>query len=373
MTANTRVRFAGNNLGNAAGVTLTASSALASSPASNALNPSRSKVWRPAGQFAITTANQNVYINDGANKTAAIAVASYTSGAALATAIQTALNSVSTNWTCSYSSTTFKFTIGRTSGTALLRMSQTTNAAWSTLGYMLGVDTTAGTGLAATRISNHTSEFLVWDLGTAQSITFMALIGAAAASFPLTSTATVKLYGNSVNSWTSPPLAVTLSLTSGGVFQFLDSVVNTYRYWRLEWSDVTNPAGPSPVISQVYLGDYDTLTTRNLASGMGRQMVDPSQELISEGGTSWFQTRTKYAMWDSMSIGYMNATDRRALEQLFYSWGISSPFFIVMDPQLLVSSDLAEMTRYVYFSTLPKFTHIKADVYSVSFAVKEAI
>ena len=74
-----------------------------------------------------------------------------------------------------------------------------------------------------------------------------------------------------------------------------------------------------------------------------------------------------------MTIAYMTAADRLAMEQLFYNWGISAPFYISMDPQLLVSTDLSELTRYVYFSTLPKFTHIKANIYSVSFAVKECI
>jgi acetylornithine deacetylase/succinyl-diaminopimelate desuccinylase-like protein len=177
-TRNARIRFCANNLAAGSGATCTASSANASYPLSNVLDNRRWKTWRTNGNFTITAGtNDKIYVNDTANVTATLTAGNYSGGAALAAHIQTQLNAVSTNWTCTYSSTTYRFTIGRSSGTATLRMTVTTAAAWSTIGYSRATDLAVGTGTAAETMALHTSESVVVDLGAGQPTEFFSIVG----------------------------------------------------------------------------------------------------------------------------------------------------------------------------------------------------
>jgi len=370
MTRNHRVRFCANNLAAGTGATLTASSALASFPASNLQNDQRFRIHKTAGNFTIDATNNKLYIDDGSTKTVTLTSANYTY-ATLASHIQTQLNASSTLWTCTYSTTTFKFTIARSSGTKLLRFSQTTTAVWDTLGYTGSVDAITA---AADVQRNHTSEYIDVDLGVAQAVTFASLLGPLGEIFSISSTATVTLLGNTTSTMTTPALTVTLTRDTYGIYKFLDDLVDTtYRYWRLKIVDRTNPLGPEGFrFGVLYLGDYETIERRNVASGFSKKQTDSSQTFESEGGALYFQTGLKYMEFENIEVAYMDAADRRALEQIGYDLGKSTPFFVALDPTEIVST-ASELTRYVVFSSLPSFTHIKSDIYSVRMAFREVM
>lgn len=373
-TRNHRIRFCDNNLAAGSAATVTASSAQAAYPLTNLFNSYRFKQWRPAGNFTIDSTNNKIYINDGTDRTITLTSANYTY-ATLASHIQTQLNASSSNWTCTYSTTTFKFTIGRSSGTSTLRFATTTTAAWDTLGYTYLVDTSAGTGLVANEIRCHTAEYIDIDLGVASAITFLALLGPLGEIFSLSDSATVYLYGNTTSSMTSPALAVTLSPDTHGIYEFIDDETDTtYRYWRLKIVDRTNTAGPlSFKFGHLYLGDYATIEARNVAAGIDKRQVDTALAQESEGGALFFQTGIKYTLFDQVSITYMDAADRLTLEQAFYDLGKSTPFYVSFDPTLLVSTSASELTRYVVFNSDPVFTHIKADIWSVRLSFREVM
>ena len=78
-TRNCRIRFMDNNYAMKPTITTSYSSQLSSTYAfSNSLDEFRSKVWRTAGFFEITSSNNKLYINDGSNKTATITAQNYT-------------------------------------------------------------------------------------------------------------------------------------------------------------------------------------------------------------------------------------------------------------------------------------------------------
>lgn len=80
--------------------------------------------------------NDRIDINDGSVKVATIPQASYATFEALCTAVAAALNLVSSNWTCTYSRTTRKVTLDRTSGTKTLLGHGGANANRSALGLL---------------------------------------------------------------------------------------------------------------------------------------------------------------------------------------------------------------------------------------------
>ncbi len=371
MTQNHRIRFADNNLASAVAATVTASSAQSSFPLTNLTNSFRFKTWKPAGNFTIDATNNKIYINDGSDKTVTLTNANYTY-TTLASHIQTQLNASSSSWTCTYSTTTFKFTIGRSAGTKIIRLTQTTGAAWDTLGYTGTADVTT---TVADEQRNHTSEYVDIDLGAASEVTFLGLLGPLGEVFSISSTATVYLYGNTSASMTAPALSVALTPDTHGIYKWIDDNADTtYRYWRVKFVDRLNTAGPlSFKFGHLYLGDHTTITSRNVTSGFDTTLVDTSEAVTSETGAAYFSTGYKMRTYDSVLIENLDATNVATLEQCFYDLGRSSAFYISLDPTLLASVAASDLTRYVVFNSDPTFTHIKSTYYSVSLSFREVM
>lgn len=373
-TRNHRIRFLNNNHAASSATTATALSALTGFGLSNALGTTRHKRHIPAGSFEISSTNKTIYINDGSNKTVTLTEATYAGGAALATHAQTQLNASSTNWTVTYSSTTGKFTFGRSSGTALLRLTQTTNAAWDTLGYVGAVDDDVGTGQAADERRNHTSETYTFDLGSARQCRAFCLFGPAGEALGISSTATVTLKANSSSSFSSPPLSVTITPESDGLFYMLDEIADTtYRYWQLKVVDRLNPDGPSFEVGYIFLGDYWTPTARNADQGFDRELVDPSEEFETDGGSLWHRQRTKYWAYNNVQLSAISDDDRTGLEDLYFDVGRTVPFVVALDPTEAISTRLGELTKMVRFATTPTYTHNFYKYWDVSMSFREVV
>ena len=351
----------------------TYSSQQSSFPASNVYNTSRSRVWKPAGNFEITTANNKLYINDGSNKTVTLTSGSY-SPTSLASHIQTQLNAASSNWTCSYNLvTTFKFTITRSSGTAVLRKSQTANAAWDTLGYT-GTTDISSSPFVADAQRNHTNEWVKCDLGVPQQATFVGIISGIDEVFSLSETAVVTVEANNIDYWESPPVSITIPVTDGGCLKFIDEDnTASYRFWRVTIVDRLNYLGPEGIkIAYIYLGDHVSMTTSNIATGFRKELVDPSNVLQSESGALFFETRPRYLSISNAQVQLLSGAEQRELEQLFYDLGKREPFFVSIDPSLAVSVNLDQLTRFMVMTNNPTLDHVLRDYYNINFEMREA-
>lgn len=362
-TRNHRIRFLTNNM--AAEATVTASSYQASFPVSNLFHEHRFKRWKPAGNFEITAANKNLYINDGEDKTVSLVEGSYTY-ATLAAHIETQLNASSSGWTAAYDfdGGTFKFSLAN-SGSVTLRLSETTNAVWDTLGF-LGTENDTGESFVADEQRNHTSEWIKINYGGPQEVTAMCLIGKLAEVFCLSSSAVVTFEANSLDAWSEPPVQVTVTADNLGAFAMFDDLEDTAYQWnRIKIVDRTNPIGPEGfAFGHLYLGDYITITRRNLSSGFQWKYVDPSEVLSSAGGAEWWRKRPKYFSFDGGNILFLDPADGAVIEQMAYDLGKSTPFYISLDPTLQISSSLSKFTRYVRFDPEPTLLHNKAAVWS---------
>lgn len=368
-----RARFANNSqLTALASANITYSSAMTYFPGSNSLSDARYLVWKPAGNFTADATNNLIYINDGSNKTATITAGSYTY-ATMATAVATALNAVSSTWTCTYSTTTRSFTIGHT-GSATLRETQTTNSAWDILGYTNGTDH-AGTSFVADVSRNHTHESVTWDLGSAKAGDFFACIGQINADFPISDQATITLKANSVNSFTAPPFSVTLTRTTDGIFRFNDAVSSpSYRYWEFKFIDRTNTLGPEGFpISHFYIGDYDTLTSTNVAIGFDKNLVDLTTKSTSEAGSNFYKTQAKRWEFENCKIQQMTEAERLVYQTFFALYGTHTPFYFSLDPLIGVSTTINDLTKFVNFERSPTFNNIIRDIYTMAFNLREVV
>lgn len=375
MTRNYRIRFCQNNYLAASGVVLTASGAKVGFPATNLFNPLRYMQWIAPGTFVITSANNQVPINDGADKSGSIATGTYTYST-LATAIQTALNAASSNWTCVYDfdGGTFKYTINRSGGTKTLRLSDQTNAVWDTIGYVGTID--AAAGVAADEVRCHTSETLTVDLLAPRPIDAFFLVAAADAIFPISSAATITLKADNLPSnWGSPAVSRSLSREDTGIFHYLDDLNDTtYRYAQFEFTDRKNPLGPeSFAFSVAYLGDYYSPTDANIQIGLTRTINDASEIFTSDAGVEFFRLKPGYWSWDSLSIQLLHDDDRTQLESTLSTLGLTSPFFLSLDPLAQTSATAGEFTKYVRLTKAPILQSVRYKYWAGSISIKEVI
>lgn len=217
-------------------------------------------------------------------------------------------------------------------------------------------------------------ETIVYDFTYQAPIGFFSMIGSHDTEFGLTPSATITVEGNNINDWTSPPFSQTVTATDEGASAFLDTDtgVPSYRYWRIFIDDSTNN-NPTFALGILYLGDYTTLTHRNVQSGFKRTTEDPSTRIQSESGALYHDTKTKYLAFSGLSIGYMDPIDRANVELVFSEFGIDRPMFISLDPTLKMSTDIHEMTRYMVFKDKPTFNHIKQSIYTMSLNIREFV
>jgi hypothetical protein len=365
-----QIRFMNNNFLERS---MTYSSQQTAFPASNATNTSRSKVWKPAGNFEITTSNNKLYINDGSNKTITLTVGAYTY-ATLASHIQTQLNASSSNWTCAYNNTTtFKFTINRTSGTAVLRLTQTTSAVWDAIGFT-GTSDRSTPSFVADEQRNHTSEWLQCDLGVPQQATFAGLLSGIDQIFTLSATATIKAQANNIDFWSTPPVDISVTVGKISATDFLDDITTaSYRYHRITIIDRLNYLGPENLeFAYAYVGDHTSVTQSNIASGFTKELTDSSNLLQSESGALFFESRPRYLTITNAQIQLLSDQQREDIEQLFYDLGTRNPFFVSIDPGANVTLNVEELTRFMIMTRSPTLDNIFRNYYNINFEMREA-
>lgn len=376
MSRNPNVRFIYNNFALVADASISVSSTASGYSKNYVKNARRSRVWRSGGNFTITSSNCKIYINDGTDKTVTLTTGDYTYST-LATHIQTQLNASSSSWTCTYdfAGGTFKFTIAHT-GSATLRFTQTTDAAWDTLGF-LGESDDTGTSWEADEQRNHTDEWIEFDLGTNRELGFFGLVGRSDEELSFSSNATLSLQANSSSSWSSPPLSRTPARTDDGIFHFLDDLEaasRTYRYVRFKFVDRTNTVGPEGFeISYISLADYVTFSTRNMSPGFGKTKVDPSVISEADSGTRFFRKKTKYIDFSGINIKFLEDDDASDFESMYNAVGVTEPLFLSIDPLLNISTSLNQLTAFVRFDEPPEYQHALRNMFDVSMNFKEVI
>ena len=269
--------------------------------------------------------------------------------------------------------TTFKFTIAN-SGSVTLVLSTTTDAIWDTIGYTLTTDQ-VGTSFLAQEQRNHTEEFAIFDLGYQAEMSFFAMISPLDEEISISDSAVVKLQANNVDEFAIPQLDLTLTKTKGGFMRFLDDQTDTsYRFWKISILDRLNPAGPEELsIGHIYLGDFITVTSRNINAGFTSNIIDPTQSSISEDGSIYFDTKTKFASLGGLGMQFLSRADKDTLEQMYFDLGISTPFYVSIDPLNCISDDIHQFTKYVTFDGDPNFTHFKSDIFSMTLQLKELV
>lgn len=371
ITNNHRIRFAENNQISATNWTYYSSSH-DQFQFTNLFKEERSKVWRPSGAFKIDSTNDKIYFFDLTPRTATIDQGVYASPTLLAAEIQSKMNAVSSGFTCTYESS-FKFKISRATN-FVLALSNQTNSLMPTIGITSPDNTPAITSILSDNVTIHTSEWATFDFGFAFDVSFIAIVGNVDEIFTLSPTAIIKVYANNLNDFENPAFERTLTRYDSGVFNFIDDVDSSYRYWKIEIIDKHNPLGPEGlVIANLYLGDYQTLQSRNIENGFTQTMNDKSEKFEAQSGSLFFNKRPKFRTYDSMSLGFIEEEDRMMFEEMFQKLGLSTPFYISIDPRSNFTTGLNQLTRLVTFNSEPQIRHVIRDIFTISLSLRESV
>ncbi len=331
----------------------------------------RSQVFKFGGRFKIDSTNNKIYINDGSNKTATLVVGEYTY-TTLTTQIQTQLNAVSSNFTVSYSLTTGKFSISRSSSFTL-RLSQATNASWDTLGFSNNVDTVVASSISSDERRNHwPSEFIKIDAGYSAQVGFIAMIGALSKDFTISQSAVITLKGNTIDDFTSPIISESLSVSDLGVFKFFEQT--PCRFFLIEIQDYSNPLGAEGIeIGNLYLGDYEQFDNRNIDKGFQSKQVDNSTLSRSESGQYFADKRPKTKAFQGMSADLLTPANKDFIMDIFQRFGLTDPFYVSIDPELHFSTKLETFTVYCKFASDVSHQHRISKYFGSAFELEEVL
>jgi hypothetical protein len=247
----------------AASTVLTSCSAEVAQPLSSLRDQLLSKVVRFLLGWDVTTGiyDKLDFKEAGVARVATISAGNYQTGAAYATAVQTAMNSApghANTYTVTYSAVTKLFTIARTGGAAALDLPFATGAnvrfsAHHDLGFA-NADVTGSTSYAGGTAVYQSRRWIGADFGSALSVQ-----AAAARYFNSGLGGSFRLRGSSVSvadALTNAAPAVDQLLSGDADIRIAYPAPQTLRYWALLVDDTTNAAGYNE-LGVWYVGPYD--------------------------------------------------------------------------------------------------------------------
>lgn len=356
-------------------------------PSNNVYNKNRrSKVWRTNGYWDLVTGTPDTTIvfreSVGVDLTATVVAAAYTSDATFFAAIKTALEAVgASTYTISRDTTSgkVKITSDGSGGGGILQL-MWTNAASADMADLLGFSTAANdTGsltYTADLLRIHSYEFLKWDLGTAHNPQAFVITGAINSVLNTSSSAVIKLQGNSTDAWSSPAYEATLTYYDNVFFIIADTTAAglhtaPLRFWRFYVEDKDNP-DLYLEFNNVFLGDYYIPTRGAPVFPLESEYIDNSNTVNAENGNVIADQRPQ-TLRISLNWQGLTSPERESLLEIYNTYGLHTPLFIDFDSQAAFSSSENIWLKIVRFDSQPQDSLVSPNNWSLSTNFREEI
>lgn len=369
------MRLIGYNYTQQTPTEITASSSNVNYPVSNIKHEHRAKEWRSNvyGNFEITLANNKINFKEsamGAELTATVAVGNYTN-LTLQAAIKESMELVgSSTYTVSYSQTTGLWTISSDGSYLSLLNSSGTNQANSLLKQCLGFANTDRTGslsYTGANIAIHTSEYILMDLVTTESINSVVLLWAKEDGIKLSNNAVIKIQANATNEWSSP--AVNQTMTINNTYELSShyfTASQTYRYWRLLIQDPTN-VNLYVNVGVIVLGEAEVVD--NPDNGFIYTLTDTSKATTTDFGHEYVDKYPLLAQLD-LNFAVLDYDSALAFINLYKQVGTRKAVFIALDSSADVfDKDLFSI--YGKFRTPLSLNHINYNIFNYKLIIGE--
>lgn len=207
-----------------------------------------------------------------------------------------------------------------------------------------------------------TSATLTLDLGAFVSCDSLLLCGNnATRDLQVTS---IRLEGNTTNSWTAPAFTLNHDVTLDGQLNnlvYVPFIAKAFRYWRLT---VNNPGGLYVGFSNLFLG-----AKTDLPVDVGYTFTLADRSEISGGRYSQrFIDKLPDLRYFSCSMSAMNQPERDALAAIAHRCSTHTPLWMILNPGTSL-----EEAGYFYFDKAPQIENQAYQLYSTSLDMTEAI
>jgi hypothetical protein len=359
-----------------------ASSALAAYPAANLYDGERrSKVWRSAGCWEITAANQTIVFQEtvGVDKTATVAAATYQTTAAFLAAVKAALEAAGdSTYTVSQDTTTKKLKIvsNGAGGGGVFRLRWTVAASSgfaAAAGFATDLDDTGALTYTADELRIHTSEWFLWDFGIPTNPKAFAAIGARNRAIKITPAATLLLQGSETNAWTMPTFEAAVAYDDFAMGLSGSDGLHTgpLRYWRFKIVDAGNPLGYVE-LGSLFLGDMFEPARGAITFPFQGTYLDLSTTVFSEGGQSASDKREKSEAFQ-LSWDGLTTAEKEDIDRFWDEVGTYRPFFAQLDPALAFSSVASKFIRYCKLDGQPQTSLTSPGVWACTMTLREEL
>lgn len=356
------------------GVTITASSSATDFPVSNLTSHLRSKTWRSAGNFVVTTTNWSLDFNDGTgNVSGNLTPGTYTVSQLETEIVETLDVAGPANHTASFNETTGLWTItGDGSSFSLLwnTGSNTATGAHGLLGFDSGSDDTGSLTYTGSNIALHTEEWVKIDLSTTEAIDSFALLFDKVDGPLLSDSAVVKIQAHATDSWASPSVNVTVTLDEDyDVYTYRWASSQSYRYWRVLIVDPAN-ANLNVELGTVVLS-LATQLSQMPSIGFETSLRDLSKKQENDYGNQFFDV---YPSRRELVFNHtaLPETDIQTLYEIYDRVGSVTPVCVWMDP----AATIYDKDRFFLYGRLKgefKATHNFYTFFDQELSIVEAI
>lgn len=299
--------------------------------------------WRSVvGWNIVAGFNDKIDITEGGtgDAIATLTAGNYATGALMAVQVATAINAAATDntWTCTYSTSTYKFTIGhdnvQTGGLEWDGGASAATSAGECLGYDTSADDTGATSYVGDDATYKSREYIQFDFAAAKSVKCFGLEGT-----NLPSDATITIWADSTTTFT-PDFTDTIPQGTDTDLWFEWISVQTYRYWRIILDDISNDDGYTE-IGVPWISSY-TEPGRSVEQRYQEPRQELSRVAVADQGSHYVDikpTRKGY----NVQFRSLSASDRDALE-LFADFAVTGRnFFWGYDPL----NDAVDKTKYM--------------------------
>ena len=378
------IQFLFNNLADTSTTLITSTSAETNFPDVNIINTDRNNPWKTptaGGFFNITAGNSFIDIkaSDGSLTSIQMSISTYSLGS-LKTEIQNKLNAASADTFNVTFSSNFIWEIQGSASLTILWQSgaNAANNIGSILGYDISANDSTTTGtLTGDNRAIHTNEFVQFDLGSAQTVSTVAIIDRLSDGIQIQTTAnsgTVRWQGSDTEAFTSLTVDITLATQSG---QYVtrptlgSGTAPSARHWRALISDPKNSNG-FVQLGYISFGVPFEPTSTGVDPSWVLTNIDPSPVQKALGGQKYFDKRD-HMRSTRISLPLMSNADHDQLQTIFSITGIANPFFLLIDPTLSVSNNTSELTIFGRFEDDLEFRYAISDLYNLEFDFEEAL
>lgn len=260
------------------------------------------------------------------------------------------------------------------SGSFTLNLSNRNESAWDTLGFTNTVDLEVlGNTVFANESRVHWPyDYLKFDIGYQAPVGFIGMVSSIAEEFTIPAGAIVRVQGNNVDSFISPPLDMAIPWYKTGMFKFIDDIEDSvFRFIKIIIQCPNSSIIPE--IGYLYIGDYETGGNRNISTGFELSYVDLSVLSSSDGGVVYDNPKPSYRVYSALNIELTRQDQAAFLKDIWRRKKRNNPFFIALDPTSYLSFTPDEHIAFVTFEDSPKFLHILRNIFSLSFSLKEVV